>query len=144
MLFLVKEEASIVPAAGVFDLAPLIPEAYRHVGPIFACLDFWLVAPASTIPPAPPPDPGGFSAEVRWQDATGQLRVQTGPVSTISLNDPPPGEALPRQSTGFFLMKRAAPDSLLQLVTGVLNPGSARIGYCLLLGPAAPTDLIAL
>jgi hypothetical protein len=75
-------------------------------------------------------------------DAVGQLRVQSCPA--ISLNDPPPGEALPKQSTGFFLIKRATVDSLFQLVTGVINPGTSKVAYTLLFGPAAPTDLIAL
>ncbi len=139
MLFLVKEQPSIVPAAATIDIAGAIPAAYQHVGPIFACLDFWLVTPDGTTPGG-----GGFSAEIRWMDPTSQLRLAVSPEGAFALNAPPPGEALPKRSTGFFMIRRLAPDSLLQLVTGVINPGTAMVGYSLLLGPAAPTDLILL
>jgi hypothetical protein len=137
MLFLVKEEVSIAPAAAVIDIASAIPAAYRHAGPLFACLDFWLVTPEGG-------SPGGFSAEVRWLDPTGTLRIQPAPNGAISLATPNPGDPLPKASTGFFMVKRLDQNALFQLVTGVINPGSAMVGYSLMFGPAAPTDLVAL
>lgn len=143
MLWLVKEARDIEPAVELIDLVALIPEAYRHVGPLVACLTIWQVY--GEVESA-----GRFSAEVRYVDIEGQMRTESaGTISLatplpVSETDPALSEPMPRSTTGFFVMKRQSPASVLQLAMGVVSPGGAKVGYSFILGPAAPTDLIAI
>jgi hypothetical protein len=152
MLFLVKENLDMAPVPAIIDIGNSLPESYRHAGPMLACLSIWLVQGDAG-------SPGGFSAEVRWQDAVGGVEVagdppvpsdppvpllRKRPCQPISLANPPLNELVPYSTTDFFMIKRLSASSLLQIAMGVVNPGSARVAYSLLLGPAAPTDLIAL
>lgn len=144
MLFLVKEQTDMAPVAGELNLATLIPGPYQHVGPLFMAFSFWTTVPDVTpgTTPPDPPLPRGFSMDLEWMDPTSQVRRKSG--QPISLGAAPPGEQLPIFDSGLFLVKRLNPDALLRVLFGTLNPGTSKVSYSILIGPAAPTDLIAL
>lgn len=137
MLFFVKEALMQAPEVAVFDLAAALPPPFRHGGPLLACVTYWTQEPDPTATDA------AFQIDLDWNDPSGDVRHRPGKPVLLDRKD--------YFSTDFFMVRRfvggddVAHPPQLRLLFGVgAAPGAAKVGYSVLLGPAASGDLIVL